>query len=155
MPKTKFQSLIFTLIMVFCMVFSMTVYTISLNTGGLSYGVFMQAIKEMWLEYIIVFVLIFFFITRLAMRLSFRIVDPAKENPIMVTIAIQSFTVMLIVPTITLIATFIHWGFTSDWFTRWLETCVKCFPCAYCLQIFFIGPLVRKIFRTIFQTEKE
>lgn len=72
MPKTKFQSLIFTLIMVFCMVFSMTVYTISLNTGGLSYGVFMQAIKEMWLEYIIVFVLIFFFITRLAMRLSFR-----------------------------------------------------------------------------------
>ena len=25
-----------------------------------------------------------------------------------------------------------------------------CFPAAFCLQVFFVGPLVRKIFRTIF-----
>lgn len=151
MPKTKFQSLIFTLIMVFCMVFCMTVYTISLNGGGLSYGVFIEALKEMWIEYAIVFVLIFFLITKAAMKLAFRIVDPAKDKPIMVTIAIQSFTVMLIVPSITLIATFLHGGFTADWFTRWITTAAKCFPCAYCLQIFFIGPFVRWIFRSIFQ----
>lgn len=36
MPKTKFQSLIFTLMMVFCMVYCMTVYAVSLNSGGLS-----------------------------------------------------------------------------------------------------------------------
>lgn len=36
MPKTKFQSFIFTLMMVFCMVYCMTVYTVSLNSGGLS-----------------------------------------------------------------------------------------------------------------------
>lgn len=46
MPKTKFQSIIFTLMMVFCMVFCMTAYTIALKMGGLSYTVFALAIKE-------------------------------------------------------------------------------------------------------------
>lgn len=69
MPKTKFQSIVFTAIMVFCMVFCMTVYTISMKFGGLSYKVFALAIQEMWVEYVVVFVLIFFMITRLAQRL--------------------------------------------------------------------------------------
>ena len=33
MPKTKFQSVIFTALMAFCMVYCMTVYTIALNYG--------------------------------------------------------------------------------------------------------------------------
>ena len=45
MPKTKFQSIIFTLIMVFFMVFSMTCYTISLNMGSLTPQVFSMAIR--------------------------------------------------------------------------------------------------------------
>lgn len=55
MPKTKFQSIVFTATMVFCMVFCMTVYTIAMKFGGLSYTVFGLAIREMWMEYVIVF----------------------------------------------------------------------------------------------------
>lgn len=40
MPKTKLQSLVFTLMMVFCMVYLMTVYTISDKSGGLSMPIF-------------------------------------------------------------------------------------------------------------------
>lgn len=151
MPKTKFQSFIFTLIMVFCMVFCMTVYTVALNRGGLDYSVFKAAISEMWLEYVIVFLLIFFVITKLAVKLAKRIFMPDKDNPFFMTLLIQSFTVTLIVPTITLIAKFIHGGFTYDWFTRWITTFVMCFPMAYFLQIFFVGPFVRLVFRTIFR----
>lgn len=151
MPKTKFQSFIFTLIMVFCMVFCMTVYTVALNKGGLDYSVFKTAISEMWLEYVIVFLLIFFAITKLAVKLAKRIFVPEKDNPFFMTLLIQSFTVTLIVPTITLIATFIHGGFTYDWFTRWITTAVMCFPMAYFLQIFFVGPFVRLVFRTVFR----
>lgn len=43
MPKTKFQSLIFTVIMVFLMVLCMTVYTLSLSGGGLDYNTFLTA----------------------------------------------------------------------------------------------------------------
>lgn len=150
MPKTKFQSVIFTLLMVFFMVFCMTVYTIALSNGKLTYMTFAIAIKEMWIEYVIVFVLIFFIITKLAQKLAFRIINPKEDKPIFVIIAIQSFTVCLIVPTITLIATFLHNGFTSQWFVQWITTAALCFPMAYCLQIFFIGPLVRFLFRHIF-----
>ena len=55
MPKTKFQSIIFTGLMVFVMVYCMTVYTISLKSGALNYYVFYLAVKEMWLEYLVVF----------------------------------------------------------------------------------------------------
>ncbi len=151
MPKTKFQSVVFTCLMAFCMVYCMTVYTVALKFGGLEYQVFLIAIKEMWLEYIIVFCLIFFIITNTAKKLAFRIVDPSIDKPIFITLAIQCMTVCQIVPVITLIATFIHNGFTANWFTNWIELAVTCFPMALCLQVFYIGPLVRFIFRNLFR----
>lgn len=151
MPKTKFQSVVFTLLMVFCMVFCMTVYTIARKLGGLSYSVFALAIREMWTEYVVVFLLIFFVITGTAQKLAFRIVTPGKDKPIFIILSIQCFTVCLIVPAITLFATFFHNGFTENWFTQWIELAFYCFPVALCLQVFFVGPFVRLIFRHIFK----
>lgn len=153
MPETKFQSVVFTLIMVFCMVFCMTAYTISLNTGGVTNQVFLTALREMWIEYIIVFLLIFFVVTKTAQRLALRIVSPKEDKPIFVIVSIQAITVTLIVPCITLIATFLHHGFTADWFAQWIQTAVQCFPMALCLQIFFVGPFVRRIFRILFRSQ--
>ena len=129
MPKTKFPSIVFTALMVFSMVYCMTVYTVALKFGGLSYQVFSLAIKEMWLEYIVVFCLIF------------------------LVLAIQCFTVCQIVPVITLFATLEHNGISSQWFCQWIQLAVICFPMALCLQVFFVGPLVRLIFRTIFKNQ--
>ena len=140
MPKTKFQSVVFTLMMVFSMVYCMSVYTISLGQGGLSYHVFLTALQEMWVEYVIVFLLIFFLITKTALKLAGKLIDPTKNSPILTTVAIQSLTVMMIVPLITLFATFLHSGFTGRWFTQWITTAVLCFPVAYCLQVFYVGP---------------
>lgn len=149
MPKTKCQSVIFTALMVFCMVYCMTVYTIALKFGVLSYSVFALAMKEMWLEYIVVFCLIIFLITNTAKKLAFRVIDPTSAQPIFVILAIQCFTVCQIVPVITLFATLVHNGITADWFCQWIHLAVICFPMALCLQIFFVGPLVRLIFRKI------
>lgn len=153
MPKTKCQSVIFTALMVFCMVYCMTVYTIALKFGALSYPVFTLAMKEMWLEYIVVFCLIFFLITNTAKKLAFRVIDPISAQPIFVILAIQCFTVCQIVPVITLFATLVHNGITSGWFCQWIQLSVICFPMALCLQIFFVGPLVRLIFRKIFKNQ--
>ena len=73
MPRTKFQSFIFTIMMVFCMVYAMTCYTICQKSGVLTYEVFSLAFY--------------------------------------------------------------------------------CFPAALCLQVFFIGPFVRMLFRTIFKKQ--
>lgn len=154
MPETKFENVIFTMMMVFCMVFSMTVYTLAIQMGGLSSMTFALAIREMWLEYVIVFALIFFVITRTAKKLAFRIVTPGVDKPIFVILSIQCFTVCQIVPVITLIATFLHNG-GNDWFTGWIQTAVLCFPMALFLQVFFVGPLVRNVFRMIFRRKSK
>ncbi len=43
------------------MVYCMTVFSLALKTG-LQYTTFLTALKEMWVEYVIVFLLIFFVI---------------------------------------------------------------------------------------------
>ena len=60
MPKTKLESVVFSAMMVFCMVFSMTCYTGALRAGGVTYGLFAQSIREMWIEFAFVFLLAFF-----------------------------------------------------------------------------------------------
>ena len=153
MPKTKLQSVVFTAMMVFCMVYCMTCYTIAQKFGGLTYEVFLLGIKEMWIEYVIVFALIFFVVTPSAQKLVFKVIKPGETRPIFVICGIQCCTVCLIVPMITLIATFIHNGFTADWFTQWISLAFYCFPCALCLQVFFVGPFVRTLFRLIFRKQ--
>ena len=151
MPKTKSQNIVFSVIMVFFMVFCMTCFSVARNMGGLNYMVFAIAIKEMWLEYVIAFLLISLLITKTAQKLAFRILTPGQDKPIFIILAIQSFTVCMMVPTMTLFATFVHGGIYGAWFTDWIQLAFASFPVALCLQIFFIGPLVRLIFRTIFR----
>lgn len=153
MPKTKFQSIIFTVMMVFCMVYCMTVYTIALNFGSLNYRIFTLAIKEMWLEYAVVFLLIFFVITKNSKKLAFKVINPNNTQPVFVTLSIQCFTVCQIVPVITLFATLVHNGVTVNWFSQWIELVVKCFPMALFSQVFFIGPVVRFLFGIIFKKQ--
>ena len=153
MPKTKFQSVVFTLMMVFCMVYCMTVYTIALGTGSLEYGTFALAIREMWPEFVILFVLMFFLITPAARKLTGKYIAPYVKAPLAVTVATQSFTVAITVPVITLIATFLHNGFTGAWFVQWLTTAAQCWPAAYILQVCIVGPFVRFVFRTLFSRQ--
>ena len=47
MPKTKFENVIFTVIMAFIMVYAMICYNIALNIGGLQDKVFLMAFGEL------------------------------------------------------------------------------------------------------------
>ncbi len=152
MPKTKLQSIVFTAMMVFCMVYCMTVYTIAMSSGGLSSAILALALREMWIEYLAVFLLIFCVLTSCARKLALKILTPGVDNPVFLLLAIQCFTVCLIVPCITLFAALYHNGL-ENWFCRWIQLAFMCFPAALCLQIFFVGPLVRRLFRMIFQKQ--
>ena len=60
MPKTKFQNIIFTLIMAFIMVYAMICYNISLNKGQMSNEVLLLAFHEMVIMWPAAFILEFF-----------------------------------------------------------------------------------------------
>ena len=66
MPKNKFQEVIFTIIMVFFMVYAMICYNISLNIGGVSNEVFLSAFHELVIMGPIAFILDFFIVSKLA-----------------------------------------------------------------------------------------
>ena len=66
MPKNKFQEVIFTLIMVFFMVYAMICYNISLNTGCMPNRVFLDAFHELVIMGPIAFILDFFLVSKLA-----------------------------------------------------------------------------------------
>ena len=57
MPKTKLQEVVFTILMVFVMVYAMICYNVSLNMGGMSNIVFLNAFHELVIMGPIAFIL--------------------------------------------------------------------------------------------------
>ena len=80
MPKTKFQDIIFTLIMVVVMVYALVVYNIALDRGGLTNEVFVMAFGELAVMGIAGFLLEMFIAGPLAKKLAFRIVTPGEDR---------------------------------------------------------------------------
>ena len=154
MPKTKFQNLIFTLMTVILMAYSMIVYSIATNsTEGLVNQTFLIALKEFPLEGIIVFVLAYFVASPIAKKLAFRIVNPKKDNPMFIILSIQTFTVLVMVGLMSIYALFVNHLVNSNILCNYIVLYCKNFIMAYPLQIFFIGPLVRNLFRIIFKNQ--
>ena len=141
MPKTKLQEVVFTILMVFVMVYAMICYNIALNMGGMSNVVFLNAFHELIIMGPLAFILDFFLYGSLSKKLAFRIVTPGVDKPIMLILAISSITVCLMCPTMSLAV--------------WLQTTALNFPMAFFWQIFFAGPLVRTIFGMIFKEKEE
>lgn len=151
MPKTKFQEVIFTILMVFVMVYAMICYNISLNIGGMANHVFLDAFHELVIMEPVAFILDFFLYGSLSKKLAFRIVNPAEDKPIMIILAISSITVCLMCPSMSLVATLLFKNPGKEVIAIWLQTTALNFPMAFFWQIFFAGPLVRKIFGAIFK----
>lgn len=153
MPKTKFQNVIFTIIMALVMVYAMICYNISLNTGGMKNEVFLLAFHELIIMWPLAFVLEMFVVERLAQRLAFRIVTPGKDKPLFITLAISSFIVCLMCPMMSLAATILFKNAGSEFVAVWIQTTALNFPMAFFWQIFFAGPFVRLVFRTMFKKQ--
>lgn len=154
MPKTKFQSVIFTIIMALAMVYPMICYNISLNVGGMKNEVFVLALHELLIMWPVAFVLEMFVVERLAKKLAFSFINPAKvTQPIVITLAISAMIVCLMCPMMSLLATALFKNAGVEFFAVWVETTIKNFPMAFFWQMFFAGPIVRLIFRTIFKKQ--
>ena len=114
MPKTKFQNVIFTLMMSFLMVYAMICYNISLNIGGMSNQVFLMAFGEMRIMWPVAFILEFFLVDSLAHKLTFRMVTP-QDRPIVITLAISIMIICIMCPIMSLIATILFKNAGSQW----------------------------------------
>lgn len=147
MPKTKFQDVVFTAIMATIMVYGMVVYNVALNTGSVSGVTFLAALHELPIMVPVAFILEFFVVGKIARMLAFSVMRPT-DRPQFITYAISICICCIMCPTMSLIATFL---FKTPSFGTWIETWAMNFPMAICYQMFYCGPLVRLIFRLIFE----
>lgn len=150
MPKTKFQDAIFTAIMALIMVYGMVVYNVALNTGEVAGYTFLAALHELPIMVPIAFVLEFFIVGHIARKLAFTVVT-VNDRPQIITYAISICICCIMCPVMSLVATFL---FKQPSFGTWVKTWAMNFPMAICWQMFYCGPLVRLIFRTIFREKK-
>ena len=150
MPKNKFQDAVFTIIMAVVMVYGMIVYNIALSTGDISRSTFLMAVHELYIMAPVAFLLEFFFVGKLARKLAFTVMKP-DDKPQFITYAVSICICCIMCPIMSLIATVMFKGFSVGAFVK---TFALNFPCALLWQMFYCGPLVRLIFRTIFR-EKE
>ena len=147
MPKTKFQNVIFTIIMAAIMVYGMIVYNVALNTGEFSDRTFGMALHEMPIMVPIAALLEFFVVEKLATRLAFMFMKPT-DRPQFITYAISLMIVCIMCPVMSLIATLL---FKEPSFSVWIKTWALNMPMALIWQLLYCGPLSRLIFRTLFR----
>lgn len=152
MPKTKFESFVFTFITAWMMVYVMTLYNIVLNTGSFTNFTFLIALKSMWIEFVIIFLCAYFLSSHVAKYFAFRVVKPG-DRPIFIIFAIQIFTVVSQVALSSILGTYKGYGFTAQFLPDYLMTYCRNFVMALPLQLFLVGPLARLLFRKIFIKE--
>lgn len=150
MPKTKFQSVVFTAVTAWIMVYIMTLYNTVLAMGNFTNGTFLIALKGMWMEYIIIFLCAFFISSHVAKYFAFRVMKPG-DRPIAIIFAIQVFTVVSQVALASILGVYHGYGFTNQFIPNYLVTYCKNFIMALPVQLFIAGPIARWIFRSVFE----
>lgn len=93
MPRTRGESIFFTAITAWMMVYVMTVYNTVLATGSFTNTTFLIALKGMWIEYIIIGLLAYFVSGHLSKMCAFRVCQLATR-PIFIHLCDQTFTVI-------------------------------------------------------------
>ncbi len=154
MPTNKRESLIFTVIMCFCMVLWMSIYNIVLQEGGFSLSVLEQAWMGFPIAYVFAMCADWFVASKLAKGFAFRfLVTPGKSSKRAITIAVSSCMVVPMVIIMSLYGAFEafgHTGVLSAVPLIWLTNIPKNFVMALPWNLLIAGPFARFVFRRLF-----
>ena len=152
MPQTKFQDIVFTILMVLIFVYVMTFYNAGLERD-ITLSTFGYALTHMWPEGIGAFIAQRYIASPVVKRLVSRLFTPGEDKPIFIILATAGFTVSMMAPMMTLYVSIYHMGLTPGLLDHWLTKLIQNFPFALFAQIFYVGSLVRLIFRTLFRKQ--
>ena len=118
MPQTKTQGAVFGLLMSYFMALGMEVANVAHKLGAMSNAVFLPALKETVFMGAIVFVVSMLYGSRAGQHIAHKFVRPGRDNPLLVTLAVSGCTVMVMCPSMSLIATALFTGIDAEFFAR-------------------------------------
>lgn len=176
MPRNAFQRAVFALLTVVVTVHAYVFYSLyvvngdalkavtgaSSVLGALSAqgGVYMfGAMLPVWavvlVEFAFAYSLEMLMGSPLSFKLAAKVFDPRTTHPVLFESAIISATVGLMCPAMSLIAAALYYPYYAGFsvvtlLANWLKLVCFNLPFAWFTQLFFIQPLIRKVFKTIF-----
>lgn len=176
MPRNQFQRMVFAFITVVITVHAYVFYSLYVIHGNMfmqitGEGGVLAAINKMggvpvfgkpvpiWAVVLIEFVLAYALENLLGSPLSFKLAsknfDPRTTHPVLFETTIISATVAIMCPAMSFIAAFLYYNYQAGFnmwtlLADWLKLVCFNFPFAFFTQLFFIQPLVRTIFKTLF-----
>lgn len=157
MPQNKRESLIFTFMMCFVMVFVMSIYNVSVFMGGMS-G---QVIREAWLgfplAYVVAMALDWFIISHMAKKVAFTFLIKSHHGRGMIAVIVSCCMVMPMVIVMSLYGAAeacVRFGGFHQLINIWGRNILINVIVALPLQLLIAGPLVRIFFRRIFPEGK-
>ncbi|MCI7137190.1 MAG: DUF2798 domain-containing protein [Candidatus Limivicinus sp.] len=165
MIKTRSEKLVFGVLMSVTMAIGMEVYNVAIkmgyNTmpGGLSNmvnQVFPDALVEASYMWIFVFLFSNLWGNRLGHALAAKLIRPEQDNPFFITLMISSCTVLVMCPTMSMVAAILFnvilaGNPVSQLPAIWVGTLIKNFPMALLWNLFAAGPFSRLVYRKIFR----
>ena len=152
MPKTKPQTLFFTAVTAWIMVYVMTLYNTVLASGSFTNATFLIAFKGMWLEFVLIFLCALLISSPLARHFAFKVVQTG-DRPICIILMIQIFTVVFQVMLASILGVWHSTGFTANFLPDYLSCYCRNFIMALPVQLLIAGPAARKIFRCVFRRQ--
>ena len=164
MPKNKAQGIIFGILMSITMAYGMEVYNVAWKMGiptmaggfsNMTNDVFLGALIEAAYMWLFVFLFSDLWGNRLGAGLAARLVDPKKDNPFFCTIIRSSCTVLVMCPTMSLVASILFNIILGgmpvvELPAIWVGTLIKNFPMALLWNLFAAGPVSRLVFAKLF-----
>ena len=153
MPQNKRESLIFTVMMCCTMVLWMSIYNVTLHMGALN----LETIKEAWVGFpiacIFAMCLDWFVVSGFAKGFAFRFLVKPQDSGLKKAICVSTCMVVPMVFFMSLYGALEACTHTGTWNLVpiiWLTNSPKNFIMALPFQLIVAGPLVRKVFRSLF-----
>ena len=165
MGKTREEKIVFGSLISVTMAIGMEVYNVAIkmvyNTmpGGLSNivnQVFPDALVEASYMWIFVFLFSNLWGNRLGHALAAKVIHPEQDNPFFITLMISSCTVLVMCPTMSMVAAILFnvilaGNPVSQLPAIWVGTVIKNFPMALLWNLFAAGPFSRLVHGKIFR----
>lgn len=153
MPQNKRESLIYTVIMCFVMIIWMSAYNIALHTGSFSFNTIKTAWMGVPVANTFALVVDWFIVSKIAKGIAFRFLLKPEDSPTKKVLVISSGMVVLMCVFMSMygaIETCMHTGQWNAILSLWIKRIPLNFIMALPFQLLIAGPLVRKLFRSIF-----
>jgi hypothetical protein len=169
MPKTKFQGVVFGLLMSYTMAYGMEVYNMAIKLGfnltpsagfsSMTNLVFWEALKEASYMGLFVFLFSNLWGNKIGARFAERYCDPEKDNPYFCRLMRQAGTVAVMCPTMSLVASILFnvifaGAPVSQLPAIWVGTVIKNFPMAFFWNMFAATGFTRVVFGLLFRNKK-